>query len=69
MPMSRATPTAMVSNEATSGRSGTTSGPHLDQELLAWQQLEPADGQTPQPSLAAIDPAERRTDPSAPVAE
>ena len=44
-------------------------GPDVDQDLLARPELEPIDGQGPQPSLPAIDPAERRTVPSAPAAE
>ena len=44
-------------------------GPDFDQDLLSRQKLEPVIGQMPQPSLAAIDPAERRTEPSAPAAE
>ena len=40
-----------------------------DQDLLARQELDPVDGQTPQPNLPAIDPADRSTVPSAPAAE
>ncbi len=40
----------------------------LDQNRLAGQELEPATGQELQPSLAAIEPAEASTEPSAPAA-
>ncbi len=55
----------------------TTSGPdRYDQWGLMstrtfspGQELEPMDGQAPQPNLPAIDPADRSTVPSAPAAE
>ena len=44
-------------------------GPDLHDDLLAGAELEPVGGQGPQPNLPAIEPAEWRTDPSAPAAE
>ncbi len=44
-------------------------GLDVDQDFFARQELEPVNGQAPQPNLPAIDPAERRTVPSAPAAE
>ena len=70
MPTSRATPTAMATTE-------TAKGPDRNDQwgLMSTRTFSPGRswsrwiGQTPQPSLAAIDPADRRTEPSAPAAE
>ena len=43
--------------------------PDIDENLLIGEEREPAVGQAVQPNLPAIEPADRRTVPSAPAAE
>ncbi len=70
MATSNATPVAMASN-ADDARAGEERpvGPDVDQDLFPRKEMDPADCQMRQPNLPAIDPADRRTEPSAPAAE
>ena len=70
MATSSTTPMAMASSADDQGTGQERPvGPDVDQDLFARKEMDPADGQMRQPNLPAIDPAERRTEPSAPAAE